>query len=116
MAKRRITPASTADGQHQPEICKCEDYDGLEEISCTCSCERCRNFRLRVWREKRVMDLRYRLEKAGIDVADFADLLWPEFEQYIEVRVHQLVTAAMTRKLKNLRLVSDVQWSSIERE
>lgn len=81
---------------HNPALCKCEK--GGE---CSCQCPKCWKYRAREAQLQRIAALHARLEKAGIDVEDFAELMLlavaPNIEGRIAAEVEKAVRAALAR-------------------
>jgi hypothetical protein len=94
--------------EHDPTICFC----GTD--TCSCPCEKCHQYRARELRLKRRQELAERLEKANVSLDDLADLIWMKIEPTIENRIERLARDALRRMLRDIRLVSQVDWSSLE--
>jgi hypothetical protein len=97
------------DTQHDPTVCFCGDA-----IGCSCPCRDCQVSRNRLASLDRQEALRKRLEKAGINIEDFAGLIFLCFESYFEQRIETLTKATLQEKLRNLTMVSQVQSSSVK--
>ncbi len=97
------------DPLHDPSLCLC----GFEN-ACTCPCKKCETLRKSALRILRMKILEDRLEVAGIHKEDFADLIWSWIEPAIEQRIEKLAKDALRNMLKNVKLFSTVQGSSVD--
>ncbi len=84
---------------HDAALCDCQ-VSG----ECTCQCERCSKQREKVYRFHRLAELQARLEKAGIDITDLAELLfmarWNTLEKKVELYVDQAVKRTFREAFK----------------
>lgn len=94
---------------HDPKLCGQHDTDG-----CTCPCAKCATYRETAWAIKRRGELEARLAKAGINVEDFADMIWIRLEPAFEARIEKMVRDVLRRNLKGLKLQSAVWASSVD--
>lgn len=112
-----MSQSSLASVIHDDELCLC-GTDPADEPShgpaCSCECEDCCKRRQNVMYLWRVAKLKDRLDKAGIGLDELATLVWMEIEPTIEARIETLAKIKLQNWLKGLRLVSRVDWSSIE--
>lgn len=104
------------ESRHDPELCRC-GKDPVEEVetgpACQCTCAECFAKREQVLRLWRLVKLQRRLEKAGIDIGDLADLIWFEFDPGFEGKIEKIVREKVAYFLKDVRLYSTVAWSAI---
>lgn len=93
---------------HDPFLCFCGAGD------CVCPCKRCDESRQREYRLKRLAQLADRFARAGIDLADMAELLLRQLDVHIEQQVEKLVDNVLRQRLKDVVIVSRVAKSSLD--
>lgn len=98
------------ESKHEDALCRCGD---IEDV-CSCPCQRCNEYRQSALRAKRRQDLEERLRKANIEPSDLADVIWMQIEPTIEARADKICRDTLRIVLKELRLVSQVQWASVD--
>jgi hypothetical protein len=94
---------------HDAGLCKCDVDNG-----CSCPCPKCRAYIAARVQGMRLLALEERLKNAGIEIEDFADLIWAHMEATIEARMERIAKQEIAAGLKGLKLISAVKWSSIE--
>lgn len=99
---------------HDPQICTCQNGKPWDmESVCSCQCAKCGEYRASMERLKRLKEIEERLKKAKIEPIDLADLVWVLLEPTVEHRIERLARDALMGLLKEIKLVSAVQWSSL---
>lgn len=89
--------------KHDPMLC------GIEpETSCPKCRPRAQQLAARVAQAGRLRDLEKRLEKAGIDIDDFADILWIRIQPSLESEVKRIMLETIEMAFRDLRIVGRI--------
>ncbi len=94
---------------HDPRKCKCDTDSG-----CNCQCPKCLAYIATRVHLSRLAALSDRLKKSGIDIEDFADLVWIHIEATIEAKISKIATEQVKAALRGVKLISAVKWDSID--
>lgn len=101
---------------HDETLCHC-GADPLDEVpegpKCECRCEMCQKARDRVLRMWAMSATIEKLEALGIDVDVLVSLVCHSIEDGFEERIEKIARRAAAKALEGVKLVSAVQWSTI---
>lgn len=90
--------------KHDPMLC------GIEPQT---SCPKCRpgaeRMAARIAQWDRIKHLEARLEKAGIDLDDFADVIWMRLQPSLENEVRRIMLDTVDMALRDLRIVGRIE-------
>lgn len=90
--------------KHDPELCG---------ISPETSCPKCRPFAVRLQvrqaQVERLREIEERMAKAGIDLNDFADLVWIHLQPSLEKEVKEIMLRTIGMALRDLKIVSRIE-------
>lgn len=93
---------------HDAKACECGHY--AVEVECKCRCDRCGYNRVVRGGIIRRDEIRKRLEKSGISIADLTDLIWQDLEPQIEAKIEKVVRVKVRLILRETKLVATVEW------
>lgn len=93
---------------HDDKACECGHHD--VEVECRCRCDRCGYNRVVRAGIIRRDNIRKRLEKSGISIADMTDLIWQDLEPQIEAKIEKVVREKVRLILRETKLVSTLEW------
>lgn len=99
---------------HNAQQCTCQNGKPWDADNvCACACPKCNDYRASMLRLQRLRKIEERLTKSGIAPADLADLVWTLLEPSLQARIEKIVLDVLRAGLKDIRLSSVVQSSSL---